>query len=149
MRSKAPLLLMEQVVMTLVFALTAALCLQVFVFSEQMSLHNEKREQAVQEVQNVAEMLKSFGGSVEDAQGMVMEVMGGILSNETLYINYDSTWQTVESEGAYRLECRPVSSSVEGLVLAKVGMYAMENTASSKEELFSLTIAWQEEVKNE
>ena len=35
MRSKSPLALMEQVVMVLVFALAAALCIQVFVFSDQ------------------------------------------------------------------------------------------------------------------
>lgn len=32
MRSKAPLALMEQIIMVLVFALSAALCLQVFGF---------------------------------------------------------------------------------------------------------------------
>ena len=34
MRSKTPLALMEQMVMVLVFALAAALCLQVFVVSD-------------------------------------------------------------------------------------------------------------------
>lgn len=34
MRSKAPLVLMEQLVMVLVFALAAALCVQVFVLSD-------------------------------------------------------------------------------------------------------------------
>ena len=37
MRSKAPLLLMEQMVMLLVFALAAALCLQAFVKSDGLS----------------------------------------------------------------------------------------------------------------
>ena len=37
MKSKAPLALMEQMVMLLVFALAAALCLQAFVQSDRLS----------------------------------------------------------------------------------------------------------------
>ena len=36
MRSKAPLVMMEQMVMLLVFALAAALCLQAFVRSDEI-----------------------------------------------------------------------------------------------------------------
>ena len=39
MRSKAPLVMMEQMVMLLVFALAAALCLQAFVRSDAQSKH--------------------------------------------------------------------------------------------------------------
>ena len=46
MKSKAPLLLMEQMVMLLVFALAAALCLQAFVRSEAMSRESEARDHA-------------------------------------------------------------------------------------------------------
>ena len=41
MRSKAPLILMEQMVMLLVFALAAALCLQAFVKSDSLSSRSE------------------------------------------------------------------------------------------------------------
>ena len=40
-RSKAPLAMMEQMVMLLVFALAAALCLQAFVKSDGMSKRGE------------------------------------------------------------------------------------------------------------
>ena len=46
MRSKAPLVLMEQAVMVLVFALAAALCLRAFVWSDQLSRQNEARDRA-------------------------------------------------------------------------------------------------------
>ena len=72
MRSKAPLALMEQVVMVLVFALAAALCLQVFVVSNRMSERNKDIDRAVLLAQNTAETLKACGG-VEEAA----EVMGG------------------------------------------------------------------------
>ena len=47
MRSKAPLAMMEQMVMLLVFALAAALCLQAFVKSDQLSQQGEVRDRAV------------------------------------------------------------------------------------------------------
>ena len=59
MRSKASLFLMEQLVMVLVFALAAALCLQVFVRAEEISLETARRDEAVFLAQNAAEMLKA------------------------------------------------------------------------------------------
>ena len=59
MRNKAPLALMEQLVMLLVFALAAALCLQVFVLSDQLSRRCEERDRVVVVAQNAAEIMKS------------------------------------------------------------------------------------------
>ena len=67
MRSKAPLALMEQLVMVLVFALAAALCVQVFVLSGQTSRWNESRDRALVEAQNAAEILKGLSGDYEAA----------------------------------------------------------------------------------
>ena len=47
MKSKAPLALMEQLVMVLVFALAAALCVQAFFASDRMSRQGEARDRAV------------------------------------------------------------------------------------------------------
>ena len=66
MRSKSPLALMEQLVMVLVFALAAALCLRVFVFSDQMSERSETVDWAVMVCQNAAETLKSVGSEGGD-----------------------------------------------------------------------------------
>ena len=55
MKSKIPLILMEQMVMLLVFALAAALCLQAFVKSDQMSGRSHDRDRAVTLVQEMAE----------------------------------------------------------------------------------------------
>lgn len=46
MKSKAPLALMEQMVMLLVFALAAALCMQAFVKSEEVSLSSDTKSSA-------------------------------------------------------------------------------------------------------
>ena len=61
MRSKASLFLMEQLVMLLVFALAAALCLGVFVRADRISEETHQRDQAVILACNAAELLKSIG----------------------------------------------------------------------------------------
>lgn len=63
MKSKAPLAMMEQLVMVLVFALAAALCLQTFVLSGKISKKTEAKNRAVTEAQNAAEIMKNGGFS--------------------------------------------------------------------------------------
>ena len=61
MKSKASLLLMEQLVLLLVFAAAAALCLRIFVHADMISKQTARRDEAVIMAQNAAEMLKSTG----------------------------------------------------------------------------------------
>ena len=58
MKSKATLFLMEQLIMLLVFALAAALCMGVFVRSDRISTEIKQRDEAVILASNAAEMLK-------------------------------------------------------------------------------------------
>ncbi len=59
MKNKAFLILMEQLVMLLVFALAAALCLQIFVKANEFSEEIDRREQGAFLAQTAAELLKS------------------------------------------------------------------------------------------
>jgi hypothetical protein len=61
MKSKAPLVMMEQIIMVLVFSLAAALCLQTFVLSGKISKRTETKNRAAVEAQNVAELMKADG----------------------------------------------------------------------------------------
>ena len=70
MKSKASLQLMEQLVMILVFAVAAALCLQVFARSREISLETARRDQAVALGRNAAELLKATGGDEEAAENL-------------------------------------------------------------------------------
>ena len=64
MRSKAPLALMEQMIMVLVFALAAALCLRVFVSADSSSQQRELRDRALTEGQSMAELTKANSGNL-------------------------------------------------------------------------------------
>lgn len=137
MRSKAPLALMEQVVMVLVFALAAALCLQVFVFSAQASRRNEAIDHAVLEAQNAAEALKS---GYDD---YFVQRQAALNGNAGYAIAYDGTWQTVpagSADTAYQLTT-DIQSESEYLWSGEVAVYTTEG-----EELFRLPVAGQKEV---
>ena len=142
MRSRSPLALMEQVVMVLVFALAAALCLQVFVLSDQTSRRNEAIDRAVTECQNAAETLKAAGGDTAHAQQTAAEQMGGTVEQGLWYLFYNEDWVPVDGnpDASYGLYAQGIPSEIEGLVQAKVWVTEEENG----EELFSLSVSWQE-----
>lgn len=136
MRNKAPLVLMEQLVMLLVFALAAALCLRVFLLSDQMSRRCEERDRAVVAVQNAAEMMKTCKGNLV----VCAEVSGGSASGSAWKIGYDADWQqTAADQAVYQVLVVPIDSETELLGTAEVYAQTAEG-----ERLFWLTVSWQE-----
>lgn len=139
MKSRAPLVMMEQLVMVLVFALAAAVCVQAFAFSDRLSQENETRDRAVTAVQNAAETLKACRGDYEAASSL----LGGTWDGTVWSISYDSGWSPLaeNGEGAFRVSTVPADSGQELLGTAEV-------TASTWEgvEIYSLFVAWQEDA---
>lgn len=93
MRSKASLFLIEQLVMLLVFALAAALCLNVFARANEISLQTASRDEAVTIAQNAAELLKHSG---------------------------DPALAQMAAEDGFTLEIREEASGISGLRQAKI-----------------------------
>ena len=122
MKNKTPLVIMEQTVMILVFAFAAAICMQVFVYSDKLSRLNQQRDNAIIMAQNTAEMLKSSGGEAE----------------YTIY--YDLNWQPVSEQenAAYRLETIYTESDNSKLWAADIKVYG-----SGNDLLFELPVAGQ------
>ena len=137
MRSKAPLALMEQVVMVLVFALAAAVCLRVFALSNQMSERNKEIDHAVLLAQNTAEAIKAYGG-VEEAA----DATGGEIRQTLWSSYYDAELNPVpdREHAYYEVNTLPVNSGVEGLGQAGIDVLRWDGN----EPLFSITVAWQE-----
>ncbi len=125
MRSKAPLALMELIIMVLVFALSAALCLRIFAFSDSVSRRNQQRDQAVLLAQNMAETVKTSRGA-----------------NVPQTVWYDENGMSVleETAAVYRLDVQPLETDVPGLGEAEIRVCPVEAEAP----LFSLNVAWQE-----
>jgi len=140
MKSKAPLSLMEQLIMLVVFALSAALCLQIFVFSSQVSKHCKARDHAVTEVQNVAEIVKDSCGNKEKYAA----VLNGSLYDNGFLINYDENWiPSSEDQAKYHITILPTNSDHPYLGTAEITAADQEN-----DPLFSIVISWQKEVSH-
>lgn len=141
MNSKAPLALIEQMVMLLVFALAAALCLQAFVKSDAISRRSEERDRAAVLVQTAAEAIQFCGGDACDAFAGAAELLGGQYEQGLLWMDYDEHWNP--GGDAYRLEAQGVLSDLPGLREAIVRV-----VNSGGEEIFLIQIAWQGEVNS-
>lgn len=122
MRSKAPLVLMEQLIMVLVFAIAAALCLRLFVTSGKLSQHYADTDMAVQVAQAEAERLKSGKH---------------VWSGGKITIPHDENWQPSIENIAYYLYIT-FSQPTPYLAQAHISVCTVDG-----EELFALPVAWQ------
>lgn len=117
MKNKTSLLLMEQLVMVLIFALAAALCMTAFVKADQISRETVRRDEAVLLAQNAAQVLKATSGDTERAA------------------------QVLDADAAdigYRLEIERMDSETPLLGQAEVRIWLEE------ELVFTLRTGWQE-----
>ena len=141
MKSKAPLAMMEQIVMLLVFALAAALCLQAFVKSDQLSRRMEARDRAAVQCQSAAEAVQHCKGSLSQAAAL-LEVPYPLDSEPgRLEIHYHEDWTLCDDqEYAYCLQAVPVDSGVDGLGKARISV----TVTDTGDTLFEIEVAWQE-----
>ena len=137
MKSKAPLAMMEQIVMVLVFALAAALCLHTFVLSGKISRMTEAKNRAVVEAQNVAELIKSRGLQqyLQEQQAEPMQ--------EGFRVFFDESWEKVQGEesAAFYLDICPLNHDNEYLWRLDIAI-----TQKGGTELIRIPVAGQTEV---
>ena len=138
MKNKAPLALMEQLIMLLIFALAAALCLQIFALSGKISRRCEAMGHAVTTVQNVAETMKAYQGDLSQHFSLLTDSE----ENSPARISYDADWEEVSPEQAvYHILVTSKNSSVPGLGQAEISARTTQN-----DELFCITVCWQEGI---
>ena len=125
--------LMEQLVMVLVFALAAALCVQVFVLSDRTSRRNKDRDRAVLAAQNAAEEVKSVRGDF----ALAAALYGGTWNGQLWGRSYDADW--ARNGDDYHVLVTPADSGDALLGAAEVTVYTAEGDL-----LFTLPVAWQE-----
>ena len=123
MRNKAPLALLEQILMLLIFALAAVICLRVFLWSDDTSRHSARRDDALIHAQTVAETVKAHGG---DFTAAAAALHGTVEDGALVVTQEDYTLRTEKEVPA------PYLGRAEIVVEA------------GGEVLFTLPIAWQE-----
>lgn len=135
MKSRAPLALMEQTVMVLVFALAAALCLRAFVLADGISRQVEATDRAVLWAESAADTLKARNGDLAQAAAE----LGGNLDGQRWIIPLDETWQETAGEPTYTLTAQPIQSGQPLL-----GRTQIDVAQKNGDSLFSLEVCWQE-----
>lgn len=146
-RSKTSLLLMEQLVTLLVFALAAAVCLQVFVKADSLSREMEARDKAAVICQNAAETIQHRGGDLEAALTQMSGAPAGWRDGFGYFESYGADGEPLPDDGtlrsaSYTLRAQEMDSGVPGLGKAQITYYQWNR--GTMEELFSLETAWQE-----
>lgn len=122
MKDKTPLLLIEQLIMILVFALTAALCLRGFAYAADLSKQIRQQEQAVLLAQTTAETLK--------AEKEIQQAVS----------YYDASLDPAEeTDWTYRVQIHRNEERIAGLGSASIFVESTE-----QEVLTELTVGWQE-----
>ena len=147
MKSKAPLLLMEQMVMLLVFALAAALCLQAFVKSGD----SEDRDRAAALCQNAAEAVRHSRGDLKktaELLGLSYPYEGDV---EALSLGYDKDWnsfgvvQEVGKDVLRTVRIAPVDSGVDGLGRARIEAFGWDDSSQAgPNSIYAIEVCWQE-----
>ena len=142
-RNKTPLLLMEQMIMLLVFALAAAICLQAFVKADTWSEESVAQDQAVMLTQSVAETIRHYGEISSAALQYAAWALEAEYDADTnsFTISYDEHWRP-DVFGIYVLKASAMDSGLPGLGKAEVWV---ENTERDQ-GVFRLEVEWQTEV---
>lgn len=96
MKNKAGLALIEQVIMLLVLAVAAAICIQVFIQAHLTAKQNHLEDLAMQQVQNVAENLKATGDLEQTARNLEGSIKNGVLTVK--FEDFTVTAAPVQSE---------------------------------------------------
>ena len=124
-RSKAPLALMEQIIMILVFALTAAVCLQAFVYSNQLSVKGDQENLAASHAQEVVEHCKTMSGDLDQVQSQ----LSGERAGDSLTVAYEKDHMTVVLK---------ITEKTDWLAKAKVRVLDEKG-----QEIYSVDTAWE------
>lgn len=132
MRTRTPTVLLEQLVMLLVLALTAAQCLRVLAEADAVSRQAQLQGEAAVLCQSLAEVIRHGGGRPEQALERAAELLGAEYDGERLRLE--------DSETGLRTEALPGPARIPGLCTATVQAFLPEDGAA----LFRLEIAWQE-----
>ena len=132
MRNKAFLSLMELICMAGVFALAATICIRGFLLANTVSNDRRALDNAVRAAQNAAELMNADAAA---------DILCGTAEEDSLLVFYDSEWLPVENEAEAEYILRSVPSETDAELVAKSEIIV----SRGEEQLFSLTVGWQEE----
>jgi Tfp pilus assembly protein PilE len=94
MRSKSGLFLMELIIVIAFFALTSAVCIQLFATAHRLSTRSMGLQMSVINAQSAAEVFKMTGGNLAH----MSDLLGADLQGSSLVMTYDDNWNPTSNE---------------------------------------------------
>ncbi len=134
MNNKGILALLEQVLMLLVFAVAAAVCIRAFVWADAKAVRNGKVDRAYVAAQSAAEVVKHTAGEFPRAA----QLHGGRGEEASWVLHYDENWKMTGENGCYTVTVEKIPSQEPLLGCAQV------TVTEDGEILCCLKICWQE-----
>ncbi len=123
-RNKNSLFLMELMMDILFFAISAAICLQMFAYASQTAA-------ATQSLRNATLAARSAGACYQSAAGdlnHVAQLLSGSAQGDVLQVGYDRQWQTTTDAPLYQL------------TLTRQGAAADIVVTDGKQTIYTLTV---------
>lgn len=141
-KSKAPLSLMEQLIMVFIFAFAAAVCLQAFVYSDGLSKDSTVKETAAMRATEVIETCKAYHGDMEQAAKLLKAVVvpgadGGMSTMEKTY-EEDSLKVVIEAKEPEVIGDEKVYQKADIHVY-----YLGDEGSADTESVYDVSAAWQ------
>ena len=136
-RSKSTLFLMEQVIVIVVFAICASVCVKMFVDSYLLTVGSKDKTGALIAAGSCAECYKATGGDLEKT----VTFLGGTMADQadSLVVYYDKKWQVCgKNTAAYVLNLTKLPPVPEAASLV-YGNILVSKTAGG--EIVSFTVA--------
>lgn len=125
---KSTLILLEQILAILVFAITAAVCVQLFVGAHLASRANSELNYALLAAQNGAEAYKAAEGDWQLTADLLDHQAKPTVADGKIKVAYDKAWQPCPvADAVYLLELSPLHSDIAGLSRARIAVYQAAN----------------------
>ena len=129
--SKSTLFLMEMIIVVLIFALCAAVCLHLFAASQKMTEESEQLNRAVTVTKTMAGYYKATDGSLYLMQEL-LEGPAQLLEHDAveLVVYYDDAWAPVEKpvDKGFCLRVKSLTAPNASLQEAEIGVSRMDET---------------------
>ncbi len=121
--SKSGLFLMELVLIILFFAITSAVCVNLFANAHLTSVAGKDLNKAVVEVQTAAEVVKHTKGDEE----RLAELLGAVRQDKGMTVSYNQDWEPIAENEQPRYQLRIVSTpGTDGMLYTEVEMHKGE-----------------------
>ena len=111
--SKTPLFLMEAIIMLLVFAISASVCLKVFVGAKTISQESYDLDHACMEAQRAAEYWQCTKGNISETANF----LNAKVSGDALEIFYDMDWMCTRVASVFTLTMKTSDAKADIVIL--------------------------------